>query len=186
MGWDRRSFPVSLLAALALLAAPPELSAQGVPPEPVEPAPHIAGWPDLRTGASPEMREASWSLGPEMQRGRFAREMLEDRRRLDDALEALAPQRRGTVDAYVLVVALDSDPVFAREAREAASVLARRYDAQGRTLVLAGPDGQSADLPKGSISSMTVALAQIAELMDPAEDVLVLYSTSHGAPEGLA
>src|SRR5690606_3024205 len=96
------------------------------------------------------------------------------------------PQRRGTVDAYVVAIALDSDPVFAREAREAGRVLSRRYDAAGRTITLAGPDGRSGGLPKGSITSLTLALARIAELMDPNEDVLVLYSTSHGAPVGLA
>jgi hypothetical protein len=31
-----------------------------------------------------------------------------------------------------------------------------------------------------------ISLARIAELMDAQEDVLVLYTTSHGAPEGLA
>ena len=65
-------------------------------------------------------------------------------------------------------------------------MLARRYDAEGRTITLAGPDGRSNGLPKGSLTSLTLALARIAELMDPTEDVLVLYSTSHGAPVGLA
>lgn len=121
-----------------------------------------------------------------MQRGRSAQDMLRDRRRLETALGALAPQRRGTVDAYVVTIALDSDPVFAREAREAGRVLARRFDAEGRTLVLAGPDGSNAGLPRGSITSLTIALAQLAEVMDPEEDVLVLYTTSHGAQIGLA
>jgi hypothetical protein len=65
-------------------------------------------------------------------------------------------------------------------------VLARRYGAEGRTITLAGPDGRSAGLPRGSLTSLTIALARIAELIDPAEDVLVLYSTSHGIPAGLA
>jgi hypothetical protein len=124
-------------------------------------------------------------LGPELQRGLSAREMLNERRRLDEALDALQPQRSGTIDAYVVTVALDSDPVFGCEAREAGQVLSRRYAAAGRTITLAGPDGRGAGLPRGSISSVTIALARIAELMDPAEDVLVLYSTSHGAPVGL-
>jgi hypothetical protein len=112
--------------------------------------------------------------------------MLAERRKLDAALAALQPQRRGTVDAYVVADALDSDPVFAREAREAGQVLARRYDAAGRTITLAGPDGRTGGLPKGSLTSLTLTLARVAELMDPAEDVLVLYSTSHGAQVGLA
>ena len=90
------------------------------------------------------------------------------------------------VDAYVIVVGLDSDPVFGREAREAGKVLSRRFDAAGRTLVLAGGDGRgSAALPRGSLHALDLALARVAELMDPDEDVLVLYSTSHGAPYGI-
>ena len=171
------------LLASALLVAP--ALAQQVT-EPVNPAPHISPWPDLGTGQTQMQNQASLNLGPELQRGQSARGMLAEQRRLDAALAALQPQRGGTVDAYVVAIALDSDPVFAREAREAGKVLARRYDAEGRTITLAGPDGRVAGLPKGSLSSLTLALARVAELMDPAEDVLVLYSTSHGAPTGLA
>ncbi|MEM8695791.1 MAG: C13 family peptidase [Pseudomonadota bacterium] len=111
---------------------------------------------------------------------------LADHRRLSAALAELSPQRPGTVDAYVLSIALDSDPVFGREAREAARVLARRYGADGRVLTLAAPDGNGSEgLPHGSLTSLTIALARIAELMDPAEDVLVLYATSHGLPAGI-
>lgn len=110
-----------------------------------------------------------------------------DRRRLAAAADALAPQRPGTVDAYVVVAALDSDPVFAREAREAARVLARRYDAAGRTLLLAGFDGRSIDpLPRGSLETLEAALERVGEVMDPDEDALVLYITAHGTPSGIA
>jgi hypothetical protein len=174
---------LTALTAIAALAAP--VPAQQ-PPEPLHPSPHTSPWPVLGTGYNDRQVEASLILGPELHRGQSAREMLAERRRLDAALAALQPQRRGTVDAYVVAVALDSDPVFAREAREAGKVLARRYDAAGRTITLAGPDGRANGLPKGSLTSLTLVLARIAELMDPAEDVLVLYSTSHGAPAGLA
>ena len=75
----------------------------------------------------------------------------------------------------------DSDPVFAREARESGRVLARRYDAEGRTLVLAGPDGRGgATLPVGSISALTLALARVAEVMDRDQDALVLKAQPAG------
>ncbi|MEL7219266.1 MAG: C13 family peptidase [Pseudomonadota bacterium] len=132
------------------------------------------------------MISASLALGPQLQRGLSASEILDQRRRLDAELAKLQPQRPGTVDAYVLTIALDSDPVFAREARESGRVLARRYDGAGRTLTLAGPDGQRNDLPQGSIDALIISLAKIAELMDTEEDVLVMYSTSHGLDLGLA
>ncbi|WP_176488988.1 C13 family peptidase [Rhizorhabdus dicambivorans] len=124
---------------------------------------------------------------PAMQRPGSAAVTDLDRRRLADAADALAPQRPGTVDAYVVVAALDSDPVFAREAREAARVLARRYDAVGRTLLLAGFDGRNIDpLPRGSLETLETALNRVAKTMDPAEDALILYITAHGTPAGLA
>src|SRR6185369_14690703 len=66
---------------------------------------------------------------------------IEDARRMREALAKLQPQRPGVVDAYVIVAALDADPVFGREAREAGRVLSSRFDAAGRTLVLANDEG---------------------------------------------
>ncbi len=124
--------------------------------------------------------------GTQIERDRPARHALTEHRRLSRALATLGPQRKGVIDAYVLSVALDSDPVFGREAREAAKVLARRYDAAGRAITLGGSDGSApSPLPMGSPQNIEAALARIAELMDPAEDVLVLYTTSHGAPFGM-
>ena len=98
----------------------------------------------------------------------------------------LARHRPGTVDAYVVAIALDSDPVFGREARAAADVLQRRYNAAGRTIVLAGSDGSAPSaLPRGSPGALAIVLARIAELMDRNEDALILYTTSHGTPFGL-
>jgi hypothetical protein len=111
----------------------------------------------------------------------------EDRQRLDGALRALVRQRPGTVDAYVVAMALDSDPVFGREARVAGDVLQRRYDAAGRTLILGGSgEAGSTALPRGTPDSLASALTRISELMDEQEDVLVLYTSGHGSPTGLA
>jgi hypothetical protein len=105
---------------------------------------------------------------------------LDDQRRMDTALAKLQPQRPGVVDAYVVVAALDSDPVFGREAREAGRVLASRFDAAGRTIVLASDEGtDQADAP-ASPEALARALGRVASRMDRAEDVLVLYTTSHG------
>ena len=110
----------------------------------------------------------------------------EDERRLQGALAQLQPQRPGTVDAYVVVAALDSDPVFGREAREAGRVLARRFDAVGRTLVLASDEGSDRADSAASPEALARALGSVAARMNRDEDVLVLYTTSHGSPrEGL-
>jgi hypothetical protein len=168
----------SFAAALALAAA----AAAG----PWKPPHHESPWPGLTSGTERSAIAASLDLGPDLERGRAPAAELAEHRRLTAALDALQPQRRGVVDAYVVSIALDSDFVFGREAREAGRVLARRYDAAGRTLVLAGSDGAGPSaLPGGSLHALSLALARVAELMDRREDVLVLYVTTHGLPGGI-
>lgn len=176
----------SIIAGLlAALLAVPGLS-QSSAPNPLQPPPHVAPWPELGSGRTPAERRQSYALSPELQRGVSAAEIRAQRLRLDRALAALQPQRPGSPDAYVLTVALDSDPVFAREAREAARVLSARYGAGGRTLTLAGPDGARDDAPHGSITALRLAIGHLGTVMDGKEDVLVLYTTSHGNDLGLA
>lgn len=140
---------------------------------------HTTEWPQLGN------REGE--LGLHLERGRAPRWETDEQRKLAAALAALRPQRAGVIDAYIVSAALDSDPVFGREAREAGKVLARRYDAVGRSVVLAGTDGRGPSaLAMGTPRSLALALTRVAELMDKREDVLVLYLTSHGAQVGIA
>ena len=111
-------------------------------------------------------------------------QQFSDHRRIQAALRSLKPQRKGVVDAYVIVVALDADAVFNREAREAGRVLSRRFGADGRTIVLAADEAKAKGHATGSLNHLALALAASAEVMDRKEDVLVLYSTSHGHPRG--
>lgn len=167
-----------ILWALAALTAVPAVAQSDGAPQ------HSKQWPRFfaEAGAGETL-----DLGVQLEQGRSAKWLLADRQRLARALDAVAPQRSKLVDAYVISIALDSDPVFAREAREAGAVLARRYDAAGRTLVLAGSNGRGGPpLPSGSPESLALALARVAEQMDREQDVLVLYTTSHGARMGLA
>ena len=128
---------------------------------------HTTDWPGLASGSNESEAKASLDLGPELERDRSPKWLLDDQRKLDKALAALGPQKPGVVDAYVVVVGLDSDPIFGREAREAGKVLARRYSAVGHTIVLAGTDGSGPSaLPNGSPRNLAVALARAAELMD--------------------
>lgn len=148
------------------------------PPRHTQPAPPL--------GTSKKDVVVQADSGIEIERDRAPRDELAEHRRLDRALARLAPQRPGVVDAYVVALGLDSDAVFGREAREAGAVLERRYDAAGHTVVLAGSDGHApSDLPRGSPGNIAAVLARVAELMDEKEDVLILYTTSHGAPLGI-
>jgi hypothetical protein len=166
--------PAWLIALIASAA-----SGQYSPPQHTQPPPFLAHTPPQELGRLAD-------LGVEIERGRTAADMLAEHRRLAQALAGIGPQRRGVVDAYVVAVGLDSDPVFGREAREAGRVLTRRYGASGRSVVLAATDGRAeSSLPRGSPANLAAVLARVAEQMDRAEDVLVLYTTSHGAPLGI-
>ncbi|MDB5675726.1 MAG: peptidase [Sphingomonas bacterium] len=143
--------------------------------------------PPPTIGTSSEEFIGYADLGISTERDRSPAWQLAEHRRLDATLGAIPAQRKGVVDVYVLAVGLDSDPVFGREAREAGRVLARRYGAEGRTVVLAGSDGSGeSTLPRGSPDNIAMVLARFAEVMDKAEDVVVLYTTSHGAQIGIA
>lgn len=145
-----------------------------------DPAPHTRPAP-LYSGANDQQIRQLADAATTVEHDRDPTFALAEHRRLERALAAIRPQRKGIVDAYVVVAALDSDGVFGREAREAGRVLARRYDAAGRTIVL----DSGGDDARGSPDHLAAALARVAEAMDPAEDVLVLYTTSHGAPWGV-
>ncbi|MES2056003.1 MAG: C13 family peptidase [Pseudomonadota bacterium] len=167
----------ALVAPLATASALAQQSYR--PPEHTQP-------PPFYSAVTAEQAAYLADVGLSSERDRSAKWQLAEHRRVDRALAALQPQRKGVVDAYVVAVALDSDPVFGREAREAGKVLSRRYDAAGRTIVLAGSDGSAdSSLPRGAPDTLAMALARVAELIDPKEDVLILYTTSHGAPMGI-
>jgi hypothetical protein len=113
------------------------------------------------------------------QQGRTANWYLVQHQKLANEISGLQAQQPGIIDAYIIAVGLDADPVFTREAKEAAKVLSRRFDSAGRTILLtSGNDGKSAH---GSPSNMAAALAAVAAKMDVNEDVLILYTTSHGS-----
>ncbi len=170
-----------LAGALALI-----LAAASAVPQVWQAPRHIAEAPSLLAGGSPLEIMVRADAGTQIERDRSPKDELDEHRKLDRALRALAPQRPGVVDAYVLSIALDSDPVFGREARAAGDILQRRYGAAGRTIVLAGSEGSAPSaLPRGTPATLAVALARIAEVMDRKEDAIILYTTSHGTPFGL-
>ena len=103
---------------------------------------------------------------------------------LDAALARLAPQRPGVVDLYVVTFGGDAqEDVFRNEAEYAARLFEQRFDAADRTVVLANNTSTLASTPLASWSGLHRILDGIARTMDPAEDILLLYLTTHGAEE---
>lgn len=78
-----------------------------------------------------------------------------------------------------------SEDVFRNEVLHLENLAARRLDAAGRVLVLANhePLPLQRPLPPASEANLRRALAGIGKTMDPAEDVLLLYLSSHGTED---
>jgi hypothetical protein len=135
----------------------------------------------LTTASSAQVNEGMAINGWSMEQNRTPAWHLAQHQKLSKAIGKIAPQRAGMVDAYVVVIGLDSDPVFKKESAEVLKVLERRFGATGRSLLLvAGAGTEAADAPQGSPANLATALAAIAAKMNVKEDVLVFYSTSHG------
>lgn len=113
-------------------------------------------------------------------------EAVKDVELMGEALAKLAPQRPGVVDTYVISAAFWNDPVFENEASQAAAVLARRYDASDRNIVLSAGRGARTQrtYPSASPNNFNAAIGKVAKVMDPKEDLLVVFVTSHGGQDG--
>ena len=104
--------------------------------------------------------------------------------RLQEAIAALAPQRPGHVDLYVLGVAGDGDEsVFRNEISYLRQLSAQRLDADGRMLSLVNHPRSIDDTPIASVTNLRAALRGMGERMDRDEDILLLFLTSHGSED---
>jgi Peptidase C13 family len=118
-----------------------------------------------------------------MEQGRTPAWYYDQHQRVGKAIASLSPERKGTVDAFVVVAGLDADTVFGKEAAEVARVLSRRYDAAGRTIMISAGTGAGPQTgPYATSSNLSTLLAGVASKMNLKEDVLILYTTSHGSP----
>lgn len=95
-----------------------------------------------------------------------------------------APQ--GAPAAYFVGFAGDGDQgVFRREVLYAAQVFGERYGTQQRSVLLINNDEDRDSYPLASVSGLAQTLKLLAHRMNPDQDVLVLFLTSHGSADGL-
>jgi hypothetical protein len=97
--------------------------------------------------------------------------------------EALLPSTGAGPQVYGLVYAPYEADVFLRESRLVSGVLTSRFGAQGRTMTLLNHTSTTATTPWATPGNLERALKSIGEKMNPAQDVLVLYLTSHGGSD---
>ena len=142
--------------------------------------------PDGRTEARGLFRGWRPVEDPDLQQAGLAVEsaLLAQRRLLDRALSALAPERPGVIDMYLLAVAGDgSQEVFRREVEFVRTQFDERYGTGGRSIALINSRSTLASAPMATQLSIGEALKTIAARMNRDEDILFLFLTSHGNRE---
>ncbi len=103
---------------------------------------------------------------------------------LEQAMRRLAPSRPGVADLYFVGAAsYASEDVFMKELRVIAQLFRERYDSAPRMLLLMNNPSTVATEPVATATSIARALRRVGEVMDPEEDVLFLYLTSHGSED---
>lgn len=107
-------------------------------------------------------------------------------RLMGDALNNLQPQRPGQQDVYMITAALWGDPVFEREATQAEAIMRPHFGAEGRSIVLATGSVAPRNYPNATPNNIAAAIGQVGSLIDPNEDLVVIFLTSHGGPDGTA
>jgi len=147
-------------------------------------SPWALGWLDLdtRLWVPPEAEEAQSEDDPAA-----AEALLYDQpARIAAVVARVTPSQPGAPRAYFVGFAGDADPeVFSRETQFARQAFAARFGSADRSVLLINDAGDRDSWPLASLSGLGQALKLLAARMDPEQDVLVLFLTSHGSADGL-
>lgn len=125
------------------------------------------------------------ALAPEEPAGGLTETILaEDRQRLEQQIDNLAPERPGVTDAYFLAVGGDgTESVFMRDIEVARNGVQTLFDTENRAVMLLNHRDYES-LPLATRPSIATALEALDQQMNPDEDLLVIHLVSHGASDG--
>lgn len=105
---------------------------------------------------------------------------------LQRALAAVAPQRPGVRDLYFVGFAGYGDQdVFRKEVERVRALFDRDFHTRGHSVVLVNSPATLDRYPLATLANLKAVLAALGKKLDPKEDVLFLFMTSHGDPHGL-
>jgi hypothetical protein len=105
-------------------------------------------------------------------------------RLLDGTLSGLKTQRPGVTDLYFVGFAgYGWQDVFMQEMNTVRALFDRRFDTHGRSLALINNAQTQASAPIATTTALCAVLAHVGELLDPDEDVLFLFVSSHGSDD---
>ncbi len=100
------------------------------------------------------------------------------------AAGALRPQRPGVVDLYLIAFgSYAHQDVFSSEVHAVRALFDKRFDTANRSLVLVNNLKTVETEPLANANNLRRALKEVARKMDPEEDILFLFLTSHGSKD---
>jgi hypothetical protein len=100
---------------------------------------------------------------------------------LQEAIKALAPQRPGVRDLYFVGFGGYGDQdVFRKEVERVRELFDREFGTGGHSLVLVNSPVTLDRYPLATLENLKLVLAALGKQLDPKEDVLFLFLTSHG------
>ncbi len=100
---------------------------------------------------------------------------------LYEDLADLEDERPGVTDLYFVGFASDAaEDVFRKDMEVAQDLFDERFDTDGRSIALINNPQTMLDVPFATVSNLRATLSQIGEIIDPDQDVVMLYLTSHG------
>ncbi len=106
--------------------------------------------------------------------------------RIAAVVARVTPSEPGAARAYFVGFAGDADPeVFSRETQFARQAFAAHFGSADRSVLLVNDAGDRDSWPLASLAGLGQTLKLLAARMDPQQDVLVLFLTSHGSEDGL-
>lgn len=103
---------------------------------------------------------------------------------VDAQLAQLLPHREGRTDLYFITVAGDgAQSVFSTEAQYAQIQLDARFDTAGRSIALINDPDTLDVTPMATLRNLRRVLEGVRRRIDPAEDIVFLFLTSHGSAD---
>lgn len=106
---------------------------------------------------------------------------------MGDALDRLAPQQPGVQDVYMITASFWGDPVFEREATQAEAILREHLHVpENHSILLSAGGNGPRTYPAASPDNFAAAIGQVGSLIDPNEDLVVIFVTTHGQSDGTA
>lgn len=103
---------------------------------------------------------------------------------LSDALAHLQPGRNAVTDLYFVGFAPYAEQsVFMREMNSVETLFRTRFDTAAHTITLINNADTLHKAPLATVTALELALKRVGQVMNPDEDILFLYLTSHGSHE---